>query len=237
MTLEEQHDAQPDSADTAADVAAHVRSLTVTHMRSDGTKINVVDDLTFLARVGTLTCVTGRSGSGKTSLLRCLVGLTAPTNGTVRWWGRDLTRMAEDERRDLRRGRLAYIDQHATLVASLTALDNVLLPVVPDGRAAVRRHTADAVSLLDKLHLGHRTGHSPARLSGGERHRVALARALMRGPDAIVADEPTASLDRELADQVLAELRARADDGATVVIASHDPAAQSVADEVIPFAH
>lgn len=203
--------------------ALQVTSLAIAYTDTEGEHLDVVSGLSFSVVPGQLCCIAGRSGSGKTSVARVLVGLTAPTGGTVTWGGVDLTKLTEVERSDQRRKITGYVDQEATLIPGLTVLDNILLPAIPDGRDAARRAKNKAAEDLRRLGLERRRKWSPARLSGGERQRVALARALTANTPAIVVDEPTASLDRRWADTVIDLLLEHADAGGIVVAASHDP--------------
>ena len=204
--------------------ALRVTSLAIAYTDAEGERLEVVSGLSFSVAPGQLCCIAGRSGSGKTSVARVLVGLTAPTDGAVVWGGVDLATLTEAERSDQRRKLTGYVDQEASLIPGLTVIDNILLPAIPDGRDAVRSAKSTAAQDLRRLGLERRRGWSPARLSGGERQRVALARALTAKTPVIVADEPTASLDRRWADAVIDILLEHADTGGIVVAASHDPA-------------
>lgn len=165
-------------------------------------------------------CLAGRSGSGKTSILKATAGLVCPTAGSVQWSGVDLGTQSDDAVTQLRRRHVGYLDQGGVLVSGLTALENVLLPAVPDGRT--RDLGRRARDLLGRLGVGGRLRSKPEQLSGGERQRVALARALLFDPPLLVVDEPTASLDRANADAVVALLRSIADTGTAVIVSAHD---------------
>lgn len=187
-----------------------------------GAIVTVVDDLDLTLAAGEMFCIVGRSGSGKTSILRVAAAITRPTAGDIAWWGTDLASLNEPEIRDLRRTRIGYLDQASVMVPDLDSLENVLVPVLPDGRKLVRRRRSAAEDLLDRLGLGSRIHHLPQHLSGGERQRVALARAMINEPDLLIVDEPTASLDRHTADDVIGLLADYAGAHA-VLVASHDP--------------
>ena len=176
-------------------------------------------DLTVPA--GRLHCVAGRSGSGKTSVLRVAAGLTRPTEGSVRWEGTPIEGLGDDEITRERRGRIGYVDQGASLLDGLTVLENVLIPTIP---VRASRDSLDrARSLLTELGIDALADSRPDRLSGGERQRAAIARALVLSPRLLIIDEPTASLDRASADAVIELLVDRRDAGTAVLVASHDP--------------
>jgi ABC-type lipoprotein export system ATPase subunit len=173
-------------------------------------------------------CLAGRSGSGKTSLLKVAAGLMPPTSGEVSWDGTRITGLSDDAISRRRRSYLGYLDQGGVLLPGLTAVENVLLPAIPDRRAAELRPTA--IALLDRLGVGHRADNRPDKLSGGERQRVAFARSLLLSPSVLMVDEPTASLDRHSADTVIALLRELTADGTAVLVSAHDPALIGAAD-------
>ncbi|WP_217181932.1 ABC transporter ATP-binding protein [Streptomyces sp. AC495_CC817] len=171
-------------------------------------------------RRGAMHCLAGRSGSGKTSILRVAAGLVPPAAGAVSWEGLEITGLADDVITRRRRSHVGYLDQRGSLVPGLTVLENVLLPAVPEGQTRV--HVRRARDLLHRLGVGARATYFPDRLSGGERQRAALARALLLRPAVIMADEPTASLDRATSDRLITLLRELTDEGIAVLVASHD---------------
>lgn len=177
-----------------------------------------------------LTAIVGRSGSGKTTLLQCLSGLDRPDRGTVDILGTNLTEASDAAVSRLYRDRIGFVFQQFSLVDSLGALDNAILPQRL-GRSRIDR--ARARSWFDRLGLAGREKHLPAQLSGGEQQRVALIRALLKHPDIIFADEPTGALDSENGDLVLRILSEHAATGATVVLVTHDVTAASMAERVI----
>ncbi len=168
--------------------------------------------------------ITGPSGCGKTTLLNILGALDRPTGGVARVLGRDLTPLGPRERALYRRASVGFVFQQFHLVPTLTALENVGLPLRYAGVAAPARD-ARARALLERVGLGPRAGHLPALLSGGEQQRVALARALVGGARLLLADEPTGNLDRETAAQITGLLREVVDkEGVTLVLVTHDEA-------------
>jgi ABC-type lipoprotein export system ATPase subunit len=184
--------------------------------------VEIAKDFALQLRAGESMCLAGRSGSGKTSILRVLAGLTEPKAGTVAWWGHPLTEMDESLRRSRRRAHVGYLDQDASLIDDLTALENVLVPALPDGKQEIKAKRHRAVDLLERLGLHTQLTSTPASLSGGERQRTALARALVMSPAMLLVDEPTASLDRHWAGEVIELLREFTAGGGTLIAASHD---------------
>ena len=209
----------PDSRVVDA-AALELRAVTIHYDRAGQKPLAIIDDYNLSLHAGQMHCLAGRSGSGKTSILRVAAGLVQPTAGEVIWAGASLAGAKDDEITTRRRDTVGYLDQGGVLVPGLTALENVLLPAVPSRRskALVQRGS----ELLDRLGVADRAGSYPEKLSGGERQRVALARALLLEPAIVMADEPTASLDRASADSVIRMLRSLADEGIVVPVAAHD---------------
>ncbi len=169
---------------------------------------------------GETVALLGPSGSGKSSLMAVLSGLERPTGGTVRVSGLAFDALDEDALAVARRGRIGIVLQAFHLLATMTALENVAVPLELAGEV---RAFARAEAELAAVGLGHRTGHYPAELSGGEQQRVAIARALAPRPALVFADEPTGNLDAATGDTIMDLLFARAaDDGATLFIVTHD---------------
>ena len=183
-----------------------------------------------LAR-GELTAIMGPSGSGKSTLMHCLAGLDRPTSGTVLVDGLEVSSMSERRLTKLRRTRIGFIFQAFNLVPTLTAAENITLPLDIARRPvdkALYDEVVDAVSLRDRL------SHKPAELSGGQQQRVACARALVARPSVIFADEPTGNLDSHASGEVLGFLRRSVDVlGQSVVMVTHDPRAASFAHRVL----
>ena len=206
----------------------------VTHRYGSGdTGVLALQDVSLSVNRGEVVLVVGPSGGGKTTALLVMGLLLTPDAGTVRIGGRDVRELSEGDRARLRLRRLGYLFQDYNLLAALTSVENVALPL---RYAGVRKPAAlaRAAELLDALGLSHRAGHRPAALSGGEKQRVATARALAMSPDLILADEPTANLDsatgRRVSEQLAAAARAQ---GAAVVIVTHDSRLHTIADRVL----
>lgn len=164
----------------------------------------------------------GRSGSGKTSILRAIAGFAEPQAGAVSWDGTAIAALSQDQRAARRRGWMGYLDQASGCIDGFTALENVLMPAVPERRT--EEYVARAQELLGRLGLAERAHHRVETLSGGERQRAGLARALLLEPRVLVLDEPTASLDRTAAGIVADVLQEAAARDVVVITASHDPA-------------
>jgi putative ABC transport system ATP-binding protein len=201
---------------------------------SAGHPLTVLRDINLTIEPRSLVAVVGPSGSGKTTLLGLLAGLDRPTRGTVRLDGQDLGALDEDARAAFRADRVGFVFQTFQLIPTLTALENVLVPLElrPGGRRA--GDTERALELLARVGLADRTHHYPAQLSGGEQQRVGLARAFANRPRILFADEPTGSLDTETGSGVidlLVELNAEAD--TTMVLVTHDPALANRARRVV----
>jgi putative ABC transport system ATP-binding protein len=193
--------------------------------------VHALDDVSLAFAPGTFTAIMGPSGSGKTTLLHCAAGLDRPDRGTVRIGTTDLTRLGERRLARVRRRQVGFVFQSFNLLPSLTAAQNVILPLRLAGKHPRRRVAREA---LERVGLGERARHRPAELSGGQQQRVAIARALVMRPDVIFADEPTGALDTQNAREVLALLRDATDrDGRTLVMVTHDPVAAAVADRVV----
>ncbi|MFK4065066.1 ABC transporter ATP-binding protein [Streptomyces sp. NPDC029674] len=194
-------------------------------------EVTALDDVNLDIRTGTFTAVMGPSGSGKSTLLQCAAGLDRPTSGTVEVGGTVLTGLSERRLTMLRRQRIGFVFQAFNLLPSLTAAQNVALPLRLAGRRVSRTEIRDA---LARVGLADRARHRPGELSGGQQQRVALARALVSRPAVLFGDEPTGALDTMTSRQVLSLLRGLVDDERqTVVMVTHDPVAASYADRVV----
>lgn len=182
---------------------------------------------------GEVVSIIGPSGSGKSTLLGLIGGLDTPTHGTIEIDGVDITRMNEDQLTEIRNEKIGFIFQFFNLIPTLTALENVALPVQ---FARKRRFDPDkrARELLSMLGMGDRMRHRPSELSGGQQQRVAIARALANNPPLLLADEPTGNLDTESGSMVMEALQTiREQSGTTVIIVTHDPQLAARADRII----
>jgi putative ABC transport system ATP-binding protein len=184
-------------------------------------KVAALKDVTLSVSDGDLVAVTGPSGSGKSTLLNVVGGLEQVSSGEVILNGRRIDHLDEKDLVDVRRKEIAYVFQHYHLIPSLTAIENVLLPLTFTG--AIRIHEERAVEILRKVGLEKRAKHRPCQLSGGEQQRVAIARALVGGCSLILADEPTGNVDQKTGMEILALFESLSADGHTVVIVTHSP--------------
>jgi putative ABC transport system ATP-binding protein len=193
--------------------------------------VTALDQVSLSFPAGTFTAVMGPSGSGKSTLLQCAAGLDRPTSGSVTVGDTDLTKLNETELTLLRRDRIGFVFQAFNLMPSLTAEQNVALPLRLAGRRPSRARVRE---VLDQVGLGDRAGHRPTELSGGQQQRVALARALITRPEVLFGDEPTGALDSQTSREVLKLLRGMVDsEGQTVIMVTHDPVAAAYADRVV----
>ena len=216
--------------DTGPKMAATASGLSKIYGEGN-TRVVALDhvDIGFAARK--LTSIMGPSGSGKSTLLHCVAGLDEVTEGEIRIGDTVISELPDRNLTLLRRERLGFIFQAFNLVPTLTAEENILLPLLLGGRKPDKQWEARVV---DSLGLGDRLHHHPDELSGGQQQRVAVARALVTKPDIIFADEPTGNLDSNAGNEVLGFLRRAVDDfDQTVVMVTHDPSAASYADTVV----
>ncbi|MET3114566.1 putative ABC transport system ATP-binding protein [Pedobacter sp. CG_S7] len=188
--------------------------------KSAGKELTVLNNINFSIPAGATIAITGPSGSGKTTLLGLCAGLDRASSGTIELNGIDLDRLTEDERAAVRNRYVGFIFQNFQLMPTLTAIENVMVPMELRGEKNVRSH---AMVLLDKVGLADRAHHYPVQLSGGEQQRVSLARAFSNKPAILFADEPTGNLDAETGEKVENLLfTLNRDAGTTLVIVTHD---------------
>lgn len=182
---------------------------------------------------GEFTALVGPSGSGKTTLLQLIGCLDQPTSGRVIINGKDVSKLNRNQRADMRRGTIGFIFQFFALIPTLTAYENVEMPLLLNGKSSAERRQR-VMSLLESVGLADRAHHRPDQLSGGEQQRVAIARALAPNPTLILADEPTANLDTANGQQVMETMmRLNLETGVTFVFATHDPRVIKYARRVI----
>ena len=168
--------------------------------QSGSSRLTVLKDVSFSVQPGSSCAIVGPSGSGKTTLLGLCAGLDRPTGGLVKIGGHELSAMTEDERARIRNDQVGFIFQNFQLLPTLTALENVMVPLELRGE----RHIRDlAANLLKRVGLAERVHHYPAQLSGGEQQRVAIARAFINKPKILFADEPTGNLDNETSERIV----------------------------------
>ena len=207
-----------------------IRNLSM-RLSCGGREVSILDDITLEVPAKQFLAIVGPSGSGKSTLLGLIAGMDAPTAGTIALDGRDITNLSEDELARLRREKVGYVFQSFHLIPTLTARENVAVPLelAGDPEAA---HKADV--LLRAVGLEARGHHYPAQLSGGEQQRVAVARAFANRPAILLADEPTGNLDTTTGQQVIDLLiRLNRDHGSTLVLVTHDQALAGSADRVV----
>jgi len=212
------------------DIAVSATALTRTYGEG-GSAVHALRGVSIEVPAGQFTAVMGPSGSGKSTLMHLLAGLDTPDAGAVHIAGEDITRMSDKELTRLRRTHIGFVFQSFNLLPTLSAEENVLLPLAIAGRKP-ERAVVDA--LLERMGLAERRDHKPAQLSGGQQQRVAVARALISKPTVLFADEPTGNLDSASGAGVLELLRSAVDeDGQTTVMVTHDARAAATADRVL----
>ncbi len=216
----------PDSTGDAVTAVALTRTY-----GEGGSAVHALRGVTLQVPAGQFTAVMGPSGSGKSTLMHLLAGLDTPDAGTVRIAGEDITRMSDRDLTRLRRRHIGFVFQSFNLLPTLSAQENVLLPLAIAGR----KPDPEVVDgLMERMGLAERRDHKPAQLSGGQQQRVAVARALIARPTVLFADEPTGNLDSAAGAEVLGLLRDAVDiDGQTTVMVTHDSRAAATADRVL----
>jgi putative ABC transport system ATP-binding protein len=196
-------------------------------------QVQALAGVDLVIKRGEFAAIMGPSGSGKSTLLHLLGGLDGPSDGEITLAGQRLARLDDDRLSVVRRQQIGFIFQFFNLLPTLSAWENVALPLLIDGRE-VRKYAGRIDELLDQVGLADRSHHRPSELSGGQQQRVAIARALVTEPALVLADEPTGNLDSASGKEVLALLRRACDErGQTIVMVTHDQTAAKVADRVI----
>jgi len=219
-----------DEGGATAAPAVQAISLAKTYGRGD-TRVTALRDVSVAFEAGKFTAIMGPSGSGKSTLMHCLAGLDTADSGQILVGGTEITALNDKQLTGLRRERIGFVFQAFNLVPTLTAEQNITLPL------ALAGSTTDAEWLnyvVATLGLQDRLKHRPHELSGGQQQRVAVARALLTRPDVIFGDEPTGNLDSKAGSEVLALLRRSSKEmGQTIIMVTHDPVAASYADRVV----
>ncbi len=218
------------SADPRRTGAASARNLVKTYGEGE-TEVRALDGVTVDLRAGEFTAVMGPSGSGKSTLMHCLAALDTPTSGEAIVDGVELSGLKDKALTALRRERIGFVFQSFNLIPTLTAEENIVLPLALAGRRPDPEwfdRVIDAIGLRDRL------THRPSEMSGGQQQRVACARALVSRPSVVFADEPTGNLDSTSSAEVLGFLRRSVDTfGQTIVMVTHDPVAAAYTDRVV----
>jgi putative ABC transport system ATP-binding protein len=195
--------------------------------------VDALRSVDFVVHQGEFVAIMGPSGAGKSTLLHLMGGLDTPSDGDVVLGGKRLAHLSDDEVTIVRRRQVGFIFQFFNLLPTLTAAENVALPLLIDGKR-IEEHAGRVDELLDLVGLSERRDHRPDQLSGGEQQRVAIARAFVNDPKIVLADEPTGNLDSRSGTAVLELLRRACKElDATVVMVTHDPRAASYADRVV----
>lgn len=202
---------------------------------SGDAEIRAVDDVSFTIPEGQFVAITGRSGSGKSTLLYQLGLLDRPTKGSIEVDGIEVTTLTDNEQTLLRLHTLGYIFQDYAILPTLTALENVMVPLLMQGASeAEAKHKATIA--LKRIGMGDRMGNTPGQLSGGQQQRVSIARAIGHGPKIVFADEPTANLDSETSRTVLDAFLALNKEGQTIIMVTHEPEYAALAHRIITLA-
>jgi ABC-type lipoprotein export system ATPase subunit/ABC-type lipoprotein release transport system permease subunit len=203
------------------------------HFALGSAEVKALDKINLEIDQGAFVALVGPSGSGKSTLLNLLGGLDRPTDGMLRFGGLELESASEAELTAHRRHNVGFIFQSFNLLPTLTALENVALPLMLSGVPLKERHER-AAELLKRVGLEHRLDHRPTEMSGGEQQRAAIARALVNDPQLILADEPTGNLDSSIGDEVMQLLRTlNAERGVTLIVVTHDPQVAAYADRIV----
>ncbi|MGP5194555.1 ABC transporter ATP-binding protein [Arthrobacter rhombi] len=210
--------------------AVSARGLTKVY-GSGSTAVHALAGVDIGFQAGRFTAIMGPSGSGKSTLMHCLAGLDSATSGSIMIAGQDITSMNDDQLTRLRREKIGFVFQSFNLVPTLSAEQNILLPL----QLAGKKHDAGwLATVVDTLGITDRLSHKPHELSGGQQQRVAVARALLTRPAVVFGDEPTGNLDSRTGAEVLSLMRSSVREmGQTIIMVTHDPAAAGYADEVV----
>lgn len=214
-----------------------VSARNLTKVYENGVSVTAVDSISLEVGEGEFLAITGASGSGKSTLLNLLGTLDNPTRGSLVINGKDLAKLRGDALADFRRYNIGFIFQLFHLVPTLTAMENILLPILPYRRGLKFNPDERAHLLVKKLGVDGRANHLPGQLSGGEQQRVAIARALINDPKILLADEPTGNLDSKASHDLMELLKTLNQNlGLTIILVTHDEGLASQADRVLRMA-
>ena len=211
-----------------------IKTYNLTKIYNQGlpSQVRALDNVSFGIKKGRFIAIAGPSGSGKSTLLNILGCMDSTTTGRVLLDETEITKLSEADLSEIRRTKIGFVFQDFLLIPTLSAIDNVLLPLIPEG--IKKEDRIRAKEILEKVGLGDRLSHKPKELSGGEKQRVAIARALINSPKIIFADEPTGNLDTTTGEGIIALLRElNRTMGLTVVIVTHDPMIMEKVDLVL----
>ncbi|MFB9669212.1 ABC transporter ATP-binding protein [Glutamicibacter nicotianae] len=210
--------------------AVAARGLTKTYGH-DSTRVEALRDVTVSFERSRFTAIMGPSGSGKSTLMHCLAGLDTADSGEIVIGGKNLLELSDDQLTEMRREQIGFVFQSFNLVPTISAKDNILLPLSLAGK----KHDRDWFNtVIQSLGLRDRLNHKPHELSGGQQQRVAVARALLTRPEVVFGDEPTGNLDSRTGAEVLSLMRTSTREmGQTIIMVTHDPVAASYADNVL----
>lgn len=198
-----------------------------------GTPTKVLKDVSLKVAQGEFAAIMGPSGSGKSTLLYILGGLDSPTSGSVLLNGTDISRFDDAKMSRIRRQKIGFVFQFYNLIPNLSVEENILLPLLLDGRKK-QEYKKDLEHILDVVGLSHRRRHTPRELSGGQQQRVAIARALIGRPEILFADEPTGNLDTGTGTEIMGLLREiNRDSGQTILMVTHSPEAAESSSRII----
>ncbi len=207
--------------------------ISAVNLNKDFDSLKVVKDVNLDVKEGEFVSIVGKSGSGKTTLLSLLSGLELPSSGRISLNGRDITDSSENELALFRRDTVGFIFQSFHLIPTLSAWENVALPLFPVKMPAEKRRER-ALELLRQMEMEHRAEHRPSTLSGGEKQRVAIARALINNPKIVFADEPTGNLDSATGEAIMETLKVlHAENGLSLVMVTHDLDLAESSDRII----
>ncbi|MDX2128551.1 MAG: ABC transporter ATP-binding protein [Chloroherpetonaceae bacterium] len=210
-----------------------VDSVSKVYKAGTADPVYAIRDISFLVERGSFISIVGKSGSGKSTLMNLIGGLDTPTSGTIIVNGKKISEMSRDELSLYRRREVGIVFQFFNLVPNLTASENASLPLFFDGVSEKERMNR-ADNVLELVKLGHRKGHLPTELSGGEQQRTAIARSLIHNPQFILADEPTGNLDSKTAEEIITVLTDLNSKGITIFMITHDLSlAESISSRIL----